>query len=147
MSIYPIEKVNLATGQPFGDGTHILYVNGEYRGNDEVGQLMHDFNCQDAKDMNFDLLAERTRYLKENPEGVSEMCKSMEEKWNRVRAESRAEGKAEGKAEGREEGALKVLLSLIQSGILSVSQAAQQMGLSETQFYEKLAQANIRTAQ
>ena len=75
------------------------------------------------------------------------MCKSMEEKWNRVRAESRAEGRAEGKAEGREEGALKVLLSLIQSGILSVSQAAQQMGLSETQFYEKLAQANIRTAQ
>ena len=29
--------------------------------------------------MNYELLAEKTRYLKENPEGVSEMCKVMEE--------------------------------------------------------------------
>ena len=28
---------------------------------------MHDFNCTDANDMNFKLIAERTRYLKENP--------------------------------------------------------------------------------
>ncbi len=32
--------------------------------------------------MNFDLMAERTRYLKENPKGVSEMCKAMEEMRN-----------------------------------------------------------------
>lgn len=29
----------------FGDGSHILYVNGKYRGNDEIGKLMHDFSC------------------------------------------------------------------------------------------------------
>ena len=29
--------------------------------------------------MNYELLAEKTRYLKENPDGVSEMCKVMEE--------------------------------------------------------------------
>ena len=40
---------------------------------------MHDFNCTDAADMNFKLLADRTRYLKENPKGVSEMCKVMED--------------------------------------------------------------------
>lgn len=40
---------------------------------------MHDFNCTDADDMNFDLMAERTRYLKENEEGVSEMCKILED--------------------------------------------------------------------
>ena len=40
---------------------------------------MHDFNCHDAEDMNYDLLANRTRYLKENPKGVTDMCKSMEE--------------------------------------------------------------------
>ena len=34
--------------------------------------------------MNFELMAARTRYLKENPEGVSEMCKVMED----VRKES-----------------------------------------------------------
>ena len=29
--------------------------------------------------MHYELLAEKTRYLKETPEGVSEMCKVMEE--------------------------------------------------------------------
>lgn len=45
---------------------------------------MHDFNCTDADDMNFDLMAERTRYLKENPEGVKEMSRIMEEMCNEV---------------------------------------------------------------
>ena len=67
------------------------------------------------------------------------MCRSMEEKWNRVREE--------GREEDREEGALKVLFSLVQSGFLSLAQAAQQMGLTENQFSEKLIQANICTAQ
>ena len=43
---------------------------------------MHDFNCTQADDMNFELMAERTRYLKENPKGVQEMCKVMEEMRN-----------------------------------------------------------------
>ena len=40
---------------------------GEYRGDSDLGKLMHDFDCTDAEDMYFDLLAEKTRYLKENP--------------------------------------------------------------------------------
>ena len=60
--IYPVQRINMATGKPFDDGAYILYVNGEYRGDDELGKLMHDFNCTDADDMNYDLLAERTRY-------------------------------------------------------------------------------------
>jgi hypothetical protein len=64
------------------DGAYILYVNGEYRGDDELGRLMHDFNCNDAADMNYNIMAERTRYLKENQKGVTEMCKAMEEMRN-----------------------------------------------------------------
>ncbi len=51
-------------------------------GESEIGKLMHDFNCTEADDMNFDLMAERTRYLKENPEGVNEMCKVLEDMRN-----------------------------------------------------------------
>ena len=69
--VYPIERINLATGKSFEDGEHILYVNGEYRGETNLGKLMHDFNCTQASDMNFELMADRTRYLKENPKGVS----------------------------------------------------------------------------
>ena len=78
-AVYPIERINLATGKSFEDGEHILYVNGEYRGDSATGKLMHDFNCTKADDMNFELMANRTRYLKENPKGVSEMCKIMED--------------------------------------------------------------------
>ena len=39
--------------------------------------------------MHFELLAEKPRYLKENPKGVSEMCKVMED----LRNESYAEGR------------------------------------------------------
>ena len=85
--IYPIERVNLVTGKLFADGGHILYVNGEYRGDSDIGKLMHDFNCTDAGDMHFELMAERTRYLKENSEGVRQMCKVIED----MRKEERME--------------------------------------------------------
>lgn len=56
-----------------------LYVNGEYRDDSAIGKLMHDFNCVDADDMHYGLLAERTRYLKENSKGVNEMYRTMDE--------------------------------------------------------------------
>jgi len=85
--IYFIKRKNFTTGEPFEDGEYILYVNGEYRGNSDIGKLMHDFNCTDADDMNFELMAERTRYLKENPEGVGEMCKVIEDMLKEERTE------------------------------------------------------------
>ena len=80
--VYPIERINLAAGNFFEDGEHILYINGKYQGDSELGKLMHDFNCTKAGDMNFEPMAERTRYLKENPEGVRQMCKVMEDMRN-----------------------------------------------------------------
>lgn len=38
----------------------ILYVNGEYRGDSDIGRLMHDFHCTRAEDMNFEKL---TQYM------------------------------------------------------------------------------------
>ena len=43
----------------FGDGSHIIYVNGKYRGNDEIGKLMHDFSCTNPDDMNYEALAKK----------------------------------------------------------------------------------------
>ena len=102
--VYLIQNVNLTLKKPFEDGTHILYVNGEYRGDSEIGRLMHDFNCTSADDMNFPLLAEKTRYLKENPRGVSEMCKVMED----LRMESIKEGIEQGEARKAQSMALKL---------------------------------------
>ena len=77
--IYIIDRVNITSDEKFDDGQHIIYVNGEYEGDSDIGKLMHDFRCTNAADMNYDLLAKKTRYYKEDPKGVSEMCKAMED--------------------------------------------------------------------
>lgn len=71
--------MNLDADGFFDDGEHILYVNGAYLGNSGIGRLMHDFRCSDPDDMYYDLMAERTRYLKETPEGVDEVSTIVEE--------------------------------------------------------------------
>lgn len=119
--VYTIQNMNLTLNRPFNDGAHILYVNGEYRDDSEIGRLMHDFNCTSADEMNFELLAERTRYLKENPKGVSEMCKVMED--------LRDESYAEGHAEGREEQAQMTAKNLYEQG-LTIEQIARAIGFS-----------------
>ena len=113
-SVYQIERINLDTGKLFADGEHILYVNGEYRGDSDIGKLMHDFNCTDADDMNFALMAERTRYLKENPEGVSQMCKVIEDMLTQERKET----------------TVAVAKKMIADGILTLEKIAEYVGLS-----------------
>lgn len=90
--IYPIERMNMVTNAPFNDREHILYVNGQYKGDDDLGRLMHDFLCNDPDEMHYELLAERSRYFKEDPKGVSEMCKAMDYMRNEALERGRAEG-------------------------------------------------------
>lgn len=70
------------TGESFGDGSHIIYVNGAYRDDTPLGKLMHDFSCSNPGDMNYKVLAERTRYFKEHKEGLESMCKVVEDMIN-----------------------------------------------------------------
>ena len=83
-AIYHIQRyVETNEGKElFGDGSHIIYVNGKYRGNDEVGKLMHDFSCTNPDDMNYEALAKRARYFKQDEKGVATMCKIMEDMRN-----------------------------------------------------------------
>ncbi len=104
-SLYPVERMVKIKDEYvlFGDGTHILYVNGEYRGDDAVGKLMYDFFCNNPDDMNYEELAKKARYFKREEEGVNTMCKIFEE----IKEEGRVEGKEEGREEGLLEGAKK----------------------------------------
>lgn len=105
--LYHVErKITELNDELFGDGAHILYVNGEYQDMEHpVGSLMHDFNCKDAKDMVNPLLAEEVRYLKETEGGQKQMCRLLEE----MREEAAAEARAEGKEEGKVSDAIKML--------------------------------------
>ena len=78
--VYTIERTILeCKNRLFGDGEHILYVNAAYRGDDDIGKLMHDFCCSDPDEMLLEPMAERARYLKQNDKGVKEMSKVYEE--------------------------------------------------------------------
>ena len=90
----------METGQPVDDGAHIIYVNGEYRGDDAVGWLMHDFFCTQVKDMHYPVLAERVRQFKESDEGVSSMSKI----WDELLEKSKELGLYEGRLEGERQG-------------------------------------------
>lgn len=77
--LYHIDrKIKELGDRYFGDGSHIIYVNGEYIGNDKIGQLMHDFRCQNASDMKFNVLKNRVKYFKEEG-GRDSMCKAVED--------------------------------------------------------------------
>ena len=92
-AIYHIQRyveTNEGT-EVFGDGSHIIYVNGTYRGDDEIGKLMHDFSCTNPDDMNYETLAKKARYFKQNEKGVAAMCKIMEDMRNEAAREAARE--------------------------------------------------------
>ena len=56
LPIYTKERTIQETGALFKDKAHIVYVNGSYRGNDDIGWLMHDFNCMDYREIHIAFL-------------------------------------------------------------------------------------------
>ena len=106
LPMYHVERSIIELNKPFEDGAHIIYVNGEYRGDDDIGLLMHDFFCADPAKMHFPELAKRADFLKHNNKGVKAMCEIMQ----KLQDEGRAEGRAEGRTEERYSTAKRMLL-------------------------------------
>jgi hypothetical protein len=58
----------------------------------------------------------------------------------KLATEARNAGKAEGKTEGIAEGTLKTLLSLVEDGVLTLTDAAKRANMTEVIFTEKTKQ-------
>ena len=124
LSLYHVDRMIRETGAYFGDGSHIIYVNGSYKDdNDPVGRLMHDFRCLNAVDMFYPELARQVEYFKETEGGREVMCQIFEEL-----AEKRAE-------EVREETRIETLFHSIKNLMASMKWTADQtmaaMNISE----------------
>ena len=78
--------------------------------------------------MIFPLMSEKTRYLKENPKGVSEVCKQMED----LRNESILEGK------------ILTLIDLVQDGTLDIKIAAAKANMTVDEFKETMGKAPLK---
>ena len=85
LPLYHIDRVVKETGISFGDGSHIIYVNGSYQNvDDPIGKLVHDFDCTESSDVIYPILAKQIHYFKETEGGRATMCKAVEElaeKW------------------------------------------------------------------
>ena len=114
LSLYHIDRVIKEIGADFVDGSHIIYVNGSYKNdNDPIGKLMHDFRCINPEDMFYSMLAEQVRYFKETEGGRKNMCKAFEElAENRVLEEK-----------------MDLAKKFLANGKLSVEEVAECMGL------------------
>lgn len=86
LPIYTVNRYFEEIEESFDDGSHIVYVNGNYKGDDTVGRLMHDFGCKESKDMYYPELAKGVRHFKEEG-GRRRMCEAVE-KYAEQRAES-----------------------------------------------------------
>ena len=114
LPLYPVERCFLGTGERFEDGSHILYVNGAYRGDTPIGKLMHDFSCIDAADMYYGTLADRVRFFKESKEGIEIMCRAMEDMRNQT----------------LKEGMINVAKKMLEDGTITLEKIAEFVGLS-----------------
>ena len=79
LPIYHIHRTIDETGKRFPDGSHIIYVNSKIQDDTPLGKLMHDFRCKDPEKMYYKELADRTRYFKQETEGLKTMGDVMEQ--------------------------------------------------------------------
>ncbi len=130
-SLYHINRKIEETETSFEDGAHIIYVNGEYDDiNTELGQMLRDFKCLNASEMKSSILADRMRFLKENDEGVAEVCEIME-KYG-------AKREARGEERGEKRGKLMVVIDLLKDGIISEQVAADKVGMTVDEFKKEM---------
>lgn len=77
LPVYHIDRYVRETGKLFEDGSHIIYVNGSYKGEGKIAQLIEDFHQRESEDMHYKALADGVRHFKETEEGRKIMCESV----------------------------------------------------------------------
>ncbi len=117
--IYMINRYFEETNELFDDGSHIVYVNGNYKGDDTVGRLMHDFGCKEAKDMYYPELAKGVKHFKEEG-GRKRRCEAVE-KYGDRRAEN-----------ARLNSLLESIRNLMENMKLGAEQAMNVLGVNDS---------------
>ena len=136
LPIYHIGRVIKENQKEVGDGQEIIYVNGEYEGEDEIGRLMHDFRCKEAKEMYNEVLAKRVERIKTKKEGEREMGKILDE----IKNKGIMEGEQRGLLIGREETKILSIQSIMENLNLTVQQAMEVLNIpaNEQEHYMKI---------
>ena len=118
LAIYHIDKIIRENGAIVDDGLHEILVNTTVNDGTAIADLMSCFIKKEFRNDNFPKLSQKVKELKSTEGGANTMSAISETIY------------AEGKAEGR----LNQLIELVQSGLLTVNQAASVAKMSEEEF-------------
>lgn len=122
---------------PFDDGCNIMYVNGEYRGDDALGKLMHDFSTPNADEMNYNSLADKVRFYKQDETGVQMASKIVEEYGDERAAEALKQGLQQGIKQGEQQKAIEDAKSLLADGKYTAEEISELLKISVESFTSK----------
>lgn len=96
---------------------HEVYLNCEEKDDSELSEMLQYFLSADSHDSRFGALSEAVHKQKDSEEGITNMCKAVEDfvlsKSAALIAESEARGKAEGKIEGEAEGRMMAKTEIV----------------------------------
>ena len=76
--VHIFERYDKTNDEKLNDGNYIIYVNGQYRGDDDLGKLMHDFCCAVPEEMFFKEMSERAKQFKETNKEKTKMNAAIE---------------------------------------------------------------------
>jgi flagellar biosynthesis/type III secretory pathway protein FliH len=91
---------------------------------------MRDFRASDPAAMADSPLRDTVRHYKETEKGVSSMCKELE----KIVEEAETKGMEKGMEKGQATGRLAQLHDLVKKGLLTLSTAAREAGMTEDAF-------------
>ena len=133
--IYHADRIIKETGKEFGDGTHIIYVNGSFKGEKgkPLDDLIHDFFCDNPDDMRHKQLAERVSFLKDNKGDVGKMSSIIAEIFKDEIAEAAAKAAEKAEAEGKEKNLIANIRSLMKKLNLTAQQAMDALEVPENE--------------
>ena len=133
LPIYHVDRYVSETHKPFKDGSHIIYVNGNYRGDDPIGLLIKDFHQTDPDMMHYDALADGAKYFKKSKEGRKIMCEAVEKYGDERERHGHEAGQKAGQKIGERKGATSANLNAVKNLMvnmkLTLDQALDTLGL------------------
>ena len=120
-------------------GSHIIYVNGRYEGNDDIGRMMRDFHQCRPEQIKSEILSKAVAYYKEK-EGRGAMSEAVRQYAMEYAKEYGEEQKEEGILQGKN----NMLYSLVSKGRLKIDVAAEEANVSLGEFEKSMEEAGYK---
>ena len=128
--LYVIRRTIEGDGEPFGDGSHIIYVNASIVDDTPLGNLMHDFQCVQPDEMYYPVLAERAGAFKNTEKGEI----YMSSKWEQFVQEISKEAMERGMARGAENAYLSSIRAMMEKLSVTAEKAMDVLAIPQSEW-------------